>query len=157
MAADSNNHLRTSTKLGIRVFLVSLAAANFWFWMVIPMPPLHDPGLSYTNVIPWLICFEILALVAGIVEGRAVLAASLVAIAEPIAFVPYTLFGFANRHFEPMQLRWHDLLSLQNIPPLIIYFVSALLLAFPFAFAGAFAVRFTGWRLFLPRKIVNAK
>src|SRR5688572_24934977 len=97
--------MNRSLKLRVRIILVIVAIANFWYWMVLPMPPLDDPGLSYENFVPWLICAALLALIAGFVEGHALIAACVVAMGKPIAFVPYALFGFANRRYETVQLR----------------------------------------------------
>ena len=80
---DCRRFLRAVTGLGV--------AANFWYWMVLPMPPAHGSGLSHAW--KWVGTAALLALVAVIIDRRPVVAAVCVALGLPIAFVPYTLLG----------------------------------------------------------------
>ena len=85
--------------------IAALAVANFWYWMVLPMPPEIDPGLNYQNVWQWVGCVALLGFVAGAVERHAVVAATIVGLGQPLAFIPYDLFGYADRP-EPLGIRW---------------------------------------------------
>ena len=123
-------------KVLFRFGIVALSVASFWYWLVLPMPPEHDAGLNFDNVGQWLATLAILAFVSAWGEERLFVATSLVALGEPIAFLPYALFGFAYRRSQPLQLRWDDLLNESTIPAILFYFVIGTLFAILPALVG---------------------
>ena len=68
--------------------IAALAVANFWYWMVLPMPTQDDSGLNGQNLWQWVGSLSLLAFVAGLIERRLALAAIIVALGMPIAFYP---------------------------------------------------------------------
>lgn len=130
--------------------MVALSVANFWYWMVLPMPPVYDAGLSFDYFSQWVATLAGMSFVIGWAEERPFFAASLVALGEPIAFLPYALFGFAYRRTHPLQLSWGELLDLIIILALVFYFVMGFLLAILPALAGSVAK--TRWRIYKEAK-----
>ena len=45
--------------------IAALAVANFWYWMVLPMPTQDDSGLNGQNLWQWVGSLSLLAFVAA--------------------------------------------------------------------------------------------
>ena len=94
----------------------------------------------------WVGSLSLLAFVAGLIERRPALAAIIVALGMPIAFIPYDLFGYADRP-QPLEFRWEEITNsvaiLWNGIALVLYFCGAFLLAIIPAVAGSGAK--LGW------------
>jgi hypothetical protein len=125
-----------------RIAVVSLSAASFWLWMVLPLPPEDDPGLSFQNVGQWVATIGILAFITAWIERNAFRAACLIALGEPIAFLPYALFGFAYRRSRPVEVRWDSLFDIMAVPALLFYFLLGMLITILPALAGSVFSRY---------------
>ena len=106
------------------------------------MPPKHDSGISYENFGPWVGTSVALAFVVGLVERSAPVSASLVALGDPIAYIPYTLFGMAYRPWQSQQLHWDELLHPLSLLAMICYFGFGFLLSILPALAGSTAIKY---------------
>lgn len=108
------------------------------------MPPMLSGGLSYENWWQWVGSLALLAFVAGLIEQRVVVAASLVSLGMPVAYIPYDLYGYAYRP-DPLELRWDVFTNTEDILLFAIavawYFCEGLVLTTLPAVAGRRASR----------------